>query len=252
VVFVVLTTFAVAGRFFSRRLKGVKPGADDWLVVVALVSVFHFLAIFKGGSGHHKEDVSLAEIIQLFKMIAFLQFAYALGLMFVRLSICMLLIRIFFTRAFKYAAYGAMFLTVSWCLFTILDAIFICQPFEFNWNRRIPGGHCSDHTAPYVTTAAWSVVCDMFIWLLPIPAVWKLQLPRVHKIALSCVFALGIIDVIAGIARVIAILKVDFTGDITYTVIDGEIWGMAEVGVGIIVSCGPVLRPVFESLLPDS
>jgi hypothetical protein len=58
--------------------------------------------------------------------------------------------------------------------------------------------------------------------------------------------------VITGIIRVVSILKVDFKGDITNTVIDGEIWGMAKVGIGIIISCSPILRPVFEKMIPHS
>jgi hypothetical protein len=80
--------------------------------------------------------------------------------MFVRLSICCLFIRIFFTKPFKYA----IRLTTS-CLsrsgysltcngiwrhapynlmvsVTVIDAIVICRPFEFNWNRKISGGNC--------------------------------------------------------------------------------------------------------------
>lgn len=37
VVFLILATLSVAARFWARRIKGVKPTLDDWLVVTALV-----------------------------------------------------------------------------------------------------------------------------------------------------------------------------------------------------------------------
>jgi hypothetical protein len=39
ITFPVLAIFAVAGRFYSRRLRGIVLGADDWLILVAAVSV---------------------------------------------------------------------------------------------------------------------------------------------------------------------------------------------------------------------
>ena len=39
---------------------------------------------------------------------------------------------------------------------------------------------------------------------------------------------------------------------LSYSVINGGIWGVAEVGVNIIASCGPVLTPVFKKILPEA
>jgi hypothetical protein len=39
---------------------------------------------------------------------------------------------------------------------------------------------------------------------------------------------------------------------LSYSVINGEIWGVAEVGVNIIASCGPVRTPVLEKMLPET
>ena len=58
VVFVVLATIAVAARFWARRIKGMKPALDDWLVVISLV-FYYLLAIQTvlqvgiGRLGHH-------------------------------------------------------------------------------------------------------------------------------------------------------------------------------------------------------
>lgn len=58
VVFLVLATIAVAARFWARRIKGMKPALDDWLVVIGLV--FYYLSAIEtmlqvgiGRLGHH-------------------------------------------------------------------------------------------------------------------------------------------------------------------------------------------------------
>ena len=36
-VFPILALLVVAGRFYSRRLKQMQPGLDDWLILVAMI-----------------------------------------------------------------------------------------------------------------------------------------------------------------------------------------------------------------------
>ncbi len=90
-------------------------------------------------------------------------------------------------------AYGVMFLSIAWGFFVIIAGAALCTPFEFNWNKLLQHGKCGKQDDIYVAIAAWAIVCDFFLFLLPIPMVWKLQMPKVHKIALSAVFALGIL-----------------------------------------------------------
>lgn len=58
VIFLILATIAVAARFWARRIKGMKPALDDWLVVISLV--FYYLSAIQtvlqvgiGRLGHH-------------------------------------------------------------------------------------------------------------------------------------------------------------------------------------------------------
>ena len=42
IVFPFLASFAVAARFYSRHLKSMKLGADDWMILIGLVRMVHF------------------------------------------------------------------------------------------------------------------------------------------------------------------------------------------------------------------
>lgn len=47
-IFIVLATFAVAGRFAARRLRKMPLGADDWMICVALFWDWVLYGIFIG------------------------------------------------------------------------------------------------------------------------------------------------------------------------------------------------------------
>lgn len=46
IIFPCLAAITVAGRFYSRRLKRMTPGLDDWLILAALV--LHFAQMSMG------------------------------------------------------------------------------------------------------------------------------------------------------------------------------------------------------------
>jgi hypothetical protein len=89
-------------------------------------------------------------------------------------------------------AYGLIFFNILWLIFVLSAAAAVCQPYAFNWDKSIPGGKCGDQDSIYVAIAAWAIVLDMIMWVLPLPTVWKLQLAFGKKFALTLVFALGL------------------------------------------------------------
>lgn len=61
IVFMVLATVAVFARFWSRRLKRMKPALDDYLIVIGLIfyyfsAVETILQVGIGRLGHHLHD----------------------------------------------------------------------------------------------------------------------------------------------------------------------------------------------------
>ena len=55
-------------------------------------------------------------------------------------------------------------------------------------------------------------------------------------------------DVVVSIFRIISLLKIDFEADLSYTLVDTDIWSMAEPSIAILVGCGPILRPLLEKV----
>lgn len=55
----------------------------------------------------------------------------------------------------------------------------------------IPGS-CGDLAKAEMAAAAFNLVLDVLIVLLPVPIVWRLQLPKQKKVGITATFALGL------------------------------------------------------------
>ncbi|KAF2745886.1 hypothetical protein M011DRAFT_405696 [Sporormia fimetaria CBS 119925] len=98
--------------------------------------------------------------------------------------------------------------------------------------------------------AIFGLFIDLAIWSLPHFVIWRLQLRVAHKVAISLLFGLGILILIMGILHSISLRYFDHRHDITYDLVPTIIWATARQSTAIIVTCCPLLRPLFEKLLP--
>ncbi|PQE27428.1 integral membrane protein [Rutstroemia sp. NJR-2017a BVV2] len=265
IMFLVISTISVLGRFISRHMKSVSLGGDDWLMLGGLGRA----VTTNGRVGFHMETLSQSNRMKLF------QIPYGITMTLIRCSICMFFIRIFTQKIKKagkswvnpmyhtqilrknstkhnnyFTVYAVVCLNVAWGLFVIIAAAAICVPFRYNWDKEIEGGKCGNQLTLYIVIAAWALLCDVIIWVIPFSIVWKLQLPVGQKVAISGIFALGVIDMIVSIFRIISLLGVDFYGDFSYTVVKTDIWSTSEPGIAILIGCGPILRPVLQRIMP--
>ncbi|KAI9760262.1 MAG: hypothetical protein M4579_001776 [Chaenotheca gracillima] len=254
IVFLMLATTAVCLRFYARYMRRVQCVIEDYMVLAALIlyyghSAINIMAQYMGGVGRHTTEVPSDALERLLKLVLALQVIYAFEIGLLKISICVLLIRVFFVKPFRIAAKVVMSLCVMWAVMTILIGFLICTPLSYNWNLNTPYGHCGDQNAAYVAIGVVDIVTDMMILALPIPMLWKLQIPVANKIALSSVFGLGLFTIIIGILRVVALVTIDFS-DFSYSAKGIFIWSDLEPGIGIVVACGPLLRPLFEKIFP--
>ena len=58
-------------------------------------------------------------------------------------------------------------------------------------------------------------------------------------------------DIIIGIVRVVSVLSVDFN-DFVWSGTPAIEWAIVEPGVAILVASGPILRPLFDKLIPHT
>ncbi|KAL8781985.1 MAG: hypothetical protein Q9213_005750 [Squamulea squamosa] len=116
---------------------------------------------------------------------------YVIGLYFVKLSLLILLYRVFgVNRRFRWALY---FVVGLWTVYFVIHTpivIFQCIPVQKAWHPKMKG-HCLDLIKLGVSSGYINIVHDFLILVLPIPMVWSLQLSSKMKLAISGIFATG-------------------------------------------------------------
>lgn len=114
--------------------------------------------------------------------------------MFVKLT-CLLFYRHLFCPKRKtlwFVNAGIGFVVWSY-LSLIVAALAQCHPFAYAWNKTIPGGHCFQPMGLSYASGALNCFSDIYILLVPIPAVMSLPLGTARKLRIIGVFALGLL-----------------------------------------------------------
>ena len=146
------------------------------------------------------------------QMLIPLAILYSIELTFIKCSICLLMVHIFFIKSFRFrnlllsisfgepsnlpnariSAYIVMSITFAWGVFASIATWAICTPIAYNWNPMIPGGHCANRKAVYYAVGIVDVSTDILIFLLPTRMIWRLQISLANKIGLSFIFGIGL------------------------------------------------------------
>ncbi|KAK8067622.1 hypothetical protein PG996_006734 [Apiospora saccharicola] len=255
-VLVVLATTWTALRFWCRKMKGAGYFFEDWMHLGAVIcfygtAVANWLGNFFGGAGHHLAELQPWHIVRLSRIAYANQVLYAVSLCLVKMSIVWMLNRIFATPKFAIAAKVVMTFTLAWTILVILMGLLICHPVQMNWNPYTPGGSCGDQVLGFVSVGIVDIVNELCILILPMPMVWRLRMPLRYRAALFCMFGAGILTLLCATVRVYELIHIDYT-DVTYTANDATILANVESGVAIIVSCSPILRPLFDRVFGRS
>ncbi|RDL41339.1 Uncharacterized protein BP5553_01318 [Venustampulla echinocandica] len=248
-VFLVLAFVAVIARFYARYLQRKQIATDDYLIVaglfftVATVGIGYSL-VLDGGAGRHMEDATPEQIAMALKLFVPAPLLWAIATTFVKLSILFFYISIFTMPRLRSAVYVVIAVSVALVVVVILESFLLCRPFEYTWNRTIPGV-CGDTQKAYLSVAIVNLAIDLSIVALPMPVLWSLKMAKKKKMAISAILCLGLCICAITAARIQSVLNLD-PMDFTYTVVEDTIFGGLELELGIINACLPILRPLFS------
>ena len=96
----------------------------------------------------------------------------------------------------------------------------------------------------------FTVFTDSLVFALPLPTLMNLQLPKRQRIALTVVFSIGFIVVVAGCFRIYWMWQVvTETYAVTWDGFDLWIWTAVEVNLGVICACTPFLKPLLGGVM---
>ncbi|PQE04973.1 integral membrane protein [Rutstroemia sp. NJR-2017a BBW] len=111
-----------------------------------------------------------------------------------------------------------------------------------SWRPKTPGT-CLPFGPTNYGLASTTITFDVIIFFLPIPFLYSLNMNSRKKFGIIGVFALGLFTTVCSIMRMTQI-PVIATGSGNSTML--VLWGNIEMNVGIILTCMPVLAPLFK------
>ncbi|KAL9109427.1 MAG: hypothetical protein Q9227_005934 [Pyrenula ochraceoflavens] len=220
IAFTVIASIFILLRFISRAFVVRSPGADDALIVGALI----FYASIP---------------------------IYNLALTFTKISILLQIRRVFAAGGrIQRTSLLILGLIIIYGLWTFWASIFTCFPVQKFWDTSIKRGYCLNRTGYWFSNASLNIVTDCLIWGLPMPVLRTLQLPKRQKVGLMLIFAVGIFAIITSILRLHSLYVVSKSKDVTWDNVDAGAWSSVEINVGILCATLPSLRPLITRLFP--
>ncbi|MCJ1235614.1 hypothetical protein MMC14_003585 [Varicellaria rhodocarpa] len=248
VVLILLATFSVILRLFSRRITKAALWLDDYFIIAGLLfcwGIFVTTILYlRDGFDIPFAFAHITEYIkvQLVSVILYICAAYI-----TKASVLLLYFRIFGSgvNSFKTVIYIVGSITAGAFISSFFATLFECTPISHFWNFMGPGT-CVNRLALFIATAVINTVLDFTILILPIPSILKLQLSFTRKIQLLFTFLLGTFVGVVSIIRLVYVATQNQKDpNLTQQSVNDITWTTVEVYVAVICACLPTLRPII-------
>lgn len=243
------TTSVLAVVFLSMRLYstlGITRSAsyDDGASIVAMMFSLAYigLVISTKENARHGWDLPVSALTaSYFKIILSESIIAALGFLFSKVSVLLLLFRLFSpTRNFRYLVYiGIVWATVI-SLVTLVVAGALCVPWPGeSFSSLTVVERCTHQETWAVVQGPLNMLLDFYILYLPIPMVWKLQMGQRRKIGVTAIFMTGFIACIASTLSLAFKIELVTSSDTLWNAARVDILNIVELNVAIMVACMP-------------
>ncbi|KAL5114970.1 hypothetical protein ACEQ8H_007143 [Pleosporales sp. CAS-2024a] len=249
-VFVVTAILAYSLRVFVR-VKMVKAfGVDDWMMGIALMfMIFYIISSNLGvryGTGRHHYDLTKENIDRARHCWWFCYIFYSWAMIFTKISIGYLLLRISFKRLHTWILYLAMLTSVVAGGAFFFVTVFQCWPVYRFWKDHNQSVCVSNNLIIGLayTYSAFSILSDFTFAIIPAFLVWDLQLKRRAKMALIPLITMGCIASAAVIAR-LPFIRFFGSQDFLWATTEIAVWSTVEQGLAITAGSLATLRPLF-------
>lgn len=197
IVMAVLIIVTTGMRVLVRAQRKALGGDDYTITAATLLSVGRIIIQIVSvphGNGKHKEFLSTSNY-QYVNFCTWLTQLFLFPLLcLLKISVCLLVLRIKNTKPLRYGLWALITLLVVTTLLPEIILLAECSPVSAYWTSQSDKCWSPDIRiySIYLQTAA-SVLADVICTLLPIVVVWDLTLSLRNKIAVCGLMSLGIV-----------------------------------------------------------
>lgn len=165
-----------------------RKGSKYLTLTIAIASVVD------GGVGHHEAALALTDpekLVLATKFFFVLSLLYLAAVVFPKLAILAIYLRIFVQPRFRTACYILAMLVIANWVGNTVAGLLMCKPLQYFWDHTITGGHCFHIKERRCWASLINIITDVAMLVLPLPIIWKLHTSRSVKIGLTITFATG-------------------------------------------------------------
>ena len=266
IAFIVLNTFFLALRYVARLwIKPVPLGADDafiigayivdigtYTIILGILYHKHILCTCLRGTvqahvesqGNTPADLRPTQSIEQVEtqLKPALKCLYAItllmtpGLLFPKLALLALFLRIFVGKLFRAAVWFTVaFLVVGFSIYFVVD-IFACSPVHYYWDKLVDG-QCINLDALYRAATGLNALYDLVILALPIFPLRHLQAPKSRKVGVMALFLTSGLGTCISIVRFTQMMKYSPTIMTASSEADLLTWIVVETSIYLIACC---------------
>jgi len=280
VFFLISSIVSLSSRFYVRISRKQILGPDDWLSIPAMALVVAEASIMIAGSAtnsvgaHSPEGLGLGFVDFINaqqRTISYLETSFDLiqivALAFIKLSILFFYRRIFRGKFFNYLSWGlAGFIIVCAISFFIAIIAACGTDIDANFETILTlKEKCVDTFVILISFSVFDAAQDLALLIIPIPFVLGLHMPLRRKFAVLGVLLVGTLAIACSFTRMILWGEILGPQLLTNPTVGGVpsdddigvvsllmFWSMLELGIAMIASCLPILRPLFNNFSPES
>ncbi|KAK7432908.1 hypothetical protein QQZ08_000379 [Neonectria magnoliae] len=257
ILFTITTVAMLSLRGYIRTVNRLNGLEDYMMYIGGILNLAHNIAILYGchtGIGTRDAKLNtpiLIEGAKVCQMVTVWQLLYVTSSPFIKVSICLTLIRVAMQRRYTYPLYAVCAITVAMTIMAFTVVFIQCRPFKASWTGQ---GECISVDVIIIPTYIFSAVnifVDWVVAIMPAFILWHLQLRRKLKLLSMGILGVGVLASIATIIRMLYVPDYAATENKLYKLGFVILWTVVELSLGILAGSLPSLRKFFKSLSKD-
>ncbi|KAF9894850.1 hypothetical protein FE257_004471 [Aspergillus nanangensis] len=232
-------------------------GPDDYTIIVAEILAIILFAlnasmIHHGFGSNIWDIVPMEDITALYKRFYGFVILYKAQISLAKISVCLFLLRIFQSRAFRYVTYIIIGLNAAIAFTWILTDSLRCMPPRLAWTGWAgeEPGKCIDFMTATFANAFVNIAVDTVMVLMPVYEILKLNLNARKKAGVGIMFAMGLVLTVVAILRVVVFWFNRWGSNPTVELQPIVHWSVIEVQIAVLCACLPTTRAMFVHLFP--
>ena len=192
----VLALVLLSVRLYSTLSITRSASYDDAGIVSAMMFSLAYagLILHTKDYARHSWDLPISAYTSSYMKIIFSEtIIAALGVLFAKNSILILLLRLFSpARGFRYLVYAGLIWSTMISLVSIVVSGTLCapRPGESFTSMKV-ASRCTHQSIWAVVQGTLTVLLDLYILYLPIPMIWKLQMDLKRRAGVVAIFMTG-------------------------------------------------------------